>query len=60
MTKNQAETKRVTKEEFEAIAKINPKIRVRSFQASGHEEYYWVHLCDGVVCDLEREFRASF
>lgn len=51
----------VTAEEFAALAKANPRIRVRSFQASGRDEHYYVsRSADGKIYDFVHEFRAMF
>jgi hypothetical protein len=51
----------VTAEEFAALAKANPHIRVRRFQASGSEEHHYVsRRADGTIYDLVHDFRAMF
>jgi len=51
----------VTADEFAALAKANPNIRVRTFQASGSDEYYYVSRReDGTIYDFVHEFRAMF
>lgn len=60
MQNNKPTIKSVTREEFEALCKENPKVKVRSFQAGGEPSYYVSMDSHGCVYDLEREFRASF